>query len=152
MALSWLSRCPSSPSSILAAAVPEPASGDYVIRNFRFATGETLPELKIHYRTLGSPRRDAKGIVRNAVLVLHGTTGSGKGFFSENFAGILFGPGQLLDASKYYLVVPDGIGHGDSIEALRRAARPVPPLRLRRHGGGASTASSRKAWASTTCA
>ena len=102
------------PLAVAAAPFPEPASGDYVIRNFRFSTGETLPELKIHYRTLGSPRRDARGIVRNAVLVLHGTTGSGKGFFSENFAGVLFGPGQLLDSSKNYLVVPDGVGHGES--------------------------------------
>lgn len=102
------------PFSLLAAPVPEPASGDYFIRDFRFSTGETLPELKIHYRTLGAPRRDAKGVVRNAVLVLHGTTGSGKGFFSENFAGVLFGPGQLLDSAKYYLIVPDGIGHGES--------------------------------------
>src|SRR5262245_5990999 len=101
-------------SSLPAAPFPEPASGDYVLKDFRFAGGETLPELKIHYRTLGSPRRDAKGVVRNAVLVLHGTTGSGKGFFSENFAGVLFGPGQLLDSAKYYLVVPDGIGHGES--------------------------------------
>src|SRR5262249_43543930 len=104
--------------------VPEPASGDHVIPNFRFATGETLAQLKIHYRTLGSPRRDSKGIVRNAVLLLHGTTGSGKGFFSENFAGVLFGPGQLLDSEKYYLIVPDGIGHGES-------SRPSDGLRAR---------------------
>jgi homoserine O-acetyltransferase/O-succinyltransferase len=102
------------PLSAPAAPFPEPAAGDYVIKDFRFATGETLPELKIHYRTLGAPRRDAKGVVRNAVLVLHGTTGSGKGFFSENFAGVLFGPGQALDSAKYYLIVPDGIGHGES--------------------------------------
>src|SRR5262249_9473562 len=111
-------------SSSRAATIPEPVSGDYVIRGFRFASGETLPELKIHYRTLGSPRRDSKGIVRNAVLILHGTTGSGKGFFSENFAGVLFGPGQLLDSSKYYLVFPDGIGHGES-------SRPSDGLRAR---------------------
>ena len=86
--------------------------------------GETLPELKIHYRTLGTPRRNAKGVVENAVLVLHGTTGSGKQFFTENFAGVLFGPGQLLDASKYYLIVPDGIGHGES-------SRPSDGLRMR---------------------
>src|SRR5262249_48401302 len=111
-------------SSSRAATIPEPVSGDYVIRGFRFASGETLPELKIHYRTLGSPRRDSKGIVRNAVLLLHGTTGSGKGFFSENFAGVLFGPGQLLDSEKYYLIVPDGIGHGES-------SRPSDGLRAR---------------------
>ena len=96
------------------AAVPESRSGDYTIRNFRFATGETLPELRIHYRTLGSIRRDSKGVVRNAVLILHGTTGSGKQFLTENFAGVLFNPGQLLDANTHFLVLPDGIGHGGS--------------------------------------
>jgi homoserine O-acetyltransferase len=96
------------------AEVATPVQGDYVIRDFRFSTGESLPELKIHYRTLGSPKRDANGVVRNAVLILHGTTGSGAQFFTDNFAGILFGPGQLLDAARYYLIVPDGIGHGAS--------------------------------------
>ncbi|MCA1611574.1 MAG: alpha/beta fold hydrolase [Acidobacteria bacterium] len=95
-------------------AQPEPVPGDFHIRNFRFASGETLPDLVLHYRTIGTPRRDASGTVRNAVLVLHGTTGSGKGFLSPNFAGTLFGPGQLLDASRYYLILPDGIGHGES--------------------------------------
>jgi homoserine O-acetyltransferase len=93
---------------------PEPVSGDGVLRDFHFATGETMPELKIHYRAIGTPRRDSKGIIRNAVLLLHGTTGSGKAFLAENFAGVLFGPGQLLDAEKYYLILPDGIGHGES--------------------------------------
>ncbi len=101
-------------AAVASAAQLAPASGDYTIHDFRFADGETLPELKIHYRTLGAPRRDAAGIVRNAVLVLHGTTGSGKQFLSANFAGVLFGPGQLLDASRTYIVIPDGIGHGDS--------------------------------------
>jgi homoserine O-acetyltransferase len=99
---------------VLAADYPEPVSGDFRIPNFRFSTGETLPELTIHYRTIGTPRRDEKGIVRNAVLILHGTTGSGRGFLSPNFAGVLFGPGQLLDAARYYLILPDGIGHGGS--------------------------------------
>ncbi len=97
-----------------AGSFPDPVSGDSTIRDFRFTSGETLPELKIHYRTIGTPRRDAKGAVRNAVLLLHGTTGSGRAFLSENFAGVLFGPGQLLDAARYYLILPDGIGHGDS--------------------------------------
>ena len=95
-------------------AVPAAAEGDFTIRDFRFGTGETLPELRIHYRTLGAPRRDASGTVRNAVLVLHGTTGSGKQFMTENFAGVLFGPGELLDAASHYIVLPDGIGHGKS--------------------------------------
>ncbi len=97
-----------------AASYPAPVSGDYVLHDFHFASGETLPELKIHYRTIGAPRKDARGVVRNAVLILHGTTGSGKGFLSDNFAGVLFGPGQLLDGAKYYLILPDGIGHGES--------------------------------------
>ena len=99
---------------VRAAVYPTPVSGDYVIHDFRFASGETLRDLKIHYRTIGAPRKDSRGIVRNAVLILHGTTGSGKGFLSDNFAGVLFGPGQLLDAVKYYLILPDGIGHGES--------------------------------------
>ena len=92
-----------------------PQSGaDYVIHNFRFADGESLPELRIHYIALGAPRKDANGVARNAVIVLHGTTGSGTGFLSRNFAGELFGPGQLLDTSRYYVILPDGIGHGRS--------------------------------------
>jgi homoserine O-acetyltransferase len=97
-----------------AASCPEPMSRDLILKDFRFATGETLPEVRIHYRTIGNPRRDGKGVVRNAILLLHGTTGSGKGFLAANFADVLFGPGQLLDASKYFLIVPDGIGHGES--------------------------------------
>ena len=99
---------------VLAAASSEPVSGDFALRDFRFATGETLPEVRIHYRTIGAPRRDGKGMVRNAVLLLHGTTGSGRAFLADNFAGVLFGPGQLLDASKYFLIMPDGLGHGES--------------------------------------
>lgn len=91
-----------------------PAQGDFTIRNFKFDSGEVLPELKLHYRTLGNPRRDASGIVRNAVLVMHGTGGSGGGFMSAQFAGALFRPDQLLDASKYFIIFPDAIGHGQS--------------------------------------
>jgi len=92
-----------------------PRSGaDYIIHDFHFAGGESLPDLRIHYIALGAPRKDASGVVRNAVIVLHGTTGSGAGFLSRNFAGELFGPGQLLDTAKYYVVLPDGIGHGGS--------------------------------------
>src|SRR5947209_1590915 len=94
----------------LLAAAPAPAvsEGDHVLRSFKFASGETLPELRIHYRTLGQSNG------RNAVLVLHGTGGSGAQFLTEAFAGVLFGPGQLLDAQKYFIVLPDGIGHGKS--------------------------------------
>ena len=90
------------------------AGADFTLRNFRFADGESLPELRIHYMALGTPQRDARGTVRNAVLILHGTTGSGAGFMSRSFAGELFGPGQLLDTSRYYVILADGIGHGGS--------------------------------------
>jgi len=100
--------------AIDSSAAQAPPGTDYTIRNFAFETGEVLPELRIHYYTLGRPSRDASGVVRNAVLVLHGTTGSGAGFASRTFAGELFGPGQLLDTAKYYVVIPDAIGHGKS--------------------------------------
>ena len=93
---------------------PAPTEGDFVTRDFRFASGESLPELRIHYRTLGAPRRDAHGVVRNAVLVMHGTGGSGKSLVRAEFAGELFGAGQPLDASRYFIVLPDGLGHGAS--------------------------------------
>ena len=89
-------------------------AGDYVIRDFRFANGERLSELKLHYLTLGQPRRDAGGVVRNAVLIMHGTTGAGTQFLSPIFANELYGPGQPLDTTKYYIILPDGIGHGRS--------------------------------------
>ena len=88
--------------------------GDYTIKDFHFADGESLPDLRIHYMTLGAPRRDAKGLVTNAVLILHGTTGSGRQFLSPVFAGVLYGPGQLLDTTRYFIILPDGIGHGKS--------------------------------------
>jgi homoserine O-acetyltransferase/O-succinyltransferase len=96
------------------AQTPQPTEGDFVTHNFQFRTGESLPELKLHYTTYGKPATDANGKVSNAVLVLHGTTGSGHNFTGPNFAGYLFGPGQLLDATKYYIILPDGIGHGHS--------------------------------------
>lgn len=87
---------------------------DYYLADFQFQDGKTLPRVRLHYRTLGQPQVDKQGIVRNAVLLLHGTTGNGAGFLRPNFADELFGPGQLLDASRYYLILPDGIGHGQS--------------------------------------
>jgi homoserine O-acetyltransferase len=90
------------------------APGDFVMRDFRFADGSSIPELRIHYVTLGTPRRDAAGVVRNAVLILHGTTGSGDGFLRRQFAGELFGPGELLDTATHYIILPDGIGTGKS--------------------------------------
>lgn len=91
-----------------------PTEGDFVIRDFKFESGETLPELKLHYRTLGKPERDASGKVTNAVWIGHGTGGTGRQFLSQQFAGQLFGDGQLLDAAKYFIILPDGIGHGQS--------------------------------------
>jgi len=88
--------------------------GDFVVHNFRFNDGETLPELRLHYTTLGTPRSDAHGRVTNAVLIMHGTGGSGHQFLRPVFAGVLFGPGQLLDSSKHFIILPDDIGHGKS--------------------------------------
>ena len=91
-----------------------PDQETFVVKDFQFKSGERLPEAKIHYYTLGKPQKDAAGKVRNAVLILHGTGGSGRQFLSANFAGVLFGSGQLLDASKYFIILPDNIGHGQS--------------------------------------
>ena len=91
-----------------------PQEGDYVLRDFHFKSGETLPELRMHYMTLGKPVRDGNGRVTNAVLILHGTGGSGRQFQAPQFADVLFGPGQLLDAGRYFIILPDNIGHGKS--------------------------------------
>src|ERR1043166_7685613 len=104
-------------SFIVAAAAdyPPPTEADYTIRDFRFQSGETLPELRIHYRTIGKPDKNAQGKVTNAVLIMHGTTGSGAQFVPRpEFADELFGKGQPLDATKFFIVLPDGIGHGKS--------------------------------------
>lgn len=98
----------------MAANYPTPVEGDYIVKNYQFKSGETLPEVKLHYATIGTPQKDANGVVRNAVLIMHGTTGSGRQFLVENFAGVLFGPGQLLDATKYFIVLRDAVGHGKS--------------------------------------
>lgn len=102
-----------------AADYPAPEERDAILEDFRFRSGEVLPELRMHYRVLGSPRRDAGGVVRNAVLVLHGTGGDGSAFVrsargGDEFGGELFGPGQPLDVSRYFVILPDGIGHGRS--------------------------------------
>jgi homoserine O-acetyltransferase len=94
--------------------LPPPKGGDYVSHDFHFKSGETLPELRIHYATFGSPARDANSRVTNAVLLLHGTSGTGEQFLLPQFAGVLFGPGQLLDITRYYVILPDNIGHGKS--------------------------------------
>jgi homoserine O-acetyltransferase len=91
----------------LAADYPAPKEGSWVVRDFRFHTGEVLPELRLHYTTVGAPTGEP-------VLILHGTTGSGAGMLTSTFAGELFGPGQPLDASRYYVILPDAIGTGKS--------------------------------------
>ena len=101
-------------ASARAADYPPPNEADFIIRDFKFASGETLPELRIHYRTIGKLEKDAQGRARNAVLITHGTTGSGAQFIRPEFAGELFGAGQPLDAAKFFIVMPDGIGHGKS--------------------------------------
>src|ERR1700674_33256 len=94
--------------------LPAPKECDYVSPHFHFKSGETLPELRMHYATFGSPVLDANGRVTNAVLLLHGTTGTGGQFLAPQFASVLFGPGQLLDVTRYYVILPDNIGHGKS--------------------------------------
>lgn len=105
---------PKSDAKSTQATYPAPVGGDFIIRQFRFRSGEVVPELTLHFTTIGTPMRDKSGVVRNAVLILHGTGGSGSNFLSEQFAGALFRPGQLLDATRYFIILPDGIGHGKS--------------------------------------
>ena len=101
-------------AAISAQNYPPPREGDFTVHDFHFKDGETLPELRLHYATLGTPIRNSAGVVTNAVLLLHGTTASWNMFFYPSFAGELFGPGQPLDATKFFLILPDSIGHGHS--------------------------------------
>ncbi|MFZ3266258.1 MAG: alpha/beta fold hydrolase [Terriglobales bacterium] len=91
-----------------------PQEGDYITHNFHFQSGETMPDVYIHYTTLGAPVKDAHGHTTNAVLLLHGTNGRGNQFLRPQFAGVLFERGQLLDIHKYFIIMPDNIGHGKS--------------------------------------
>ena len=93
---------------------PRPQEGDYIIKNFIFQVGASLTELRIHYRTVGKPRKDSNGNTTNAVLIMHGTTSSSAQFLVLPFAGKLFNKGQLLDFNDYYIILVDGIGHGGS--------------------------------------
>ena len=97
-----------------AAVTLSPVEGEVYFRDFRFRSGERLDDLRMHYTTLGEPRRNAKGEIINAVMILHGTGGTGGQFFRPQFADVLFAPGGLLDPAKYYIILPDGIGHGKS--------------------------------------
>jgi homoserine O-acetyltransferase/O-succinyltransferase len=106
--------CALLPAVALAEDYPTPAEGEVVFRDFHFANGEVLPELRLHYRTLGTPQTDAKGRVSNAVIIMHGTGGTGAQFIRAEFAGELFRAGGLLNAARYYIILPDAIGHGHS--------------------------------------
>lgn len=101
-------------SSPIHAITPPTVDADVVLRNFTFASGEALPEITLHYTTLGTPVRDKDGHVTNAVMILHGTGGTGQQFFQPQFADELFGAGQVLDTNKYFIILPDNIGHGKS--------------------------------------
>lgn len=94
-------------TSAIAADYPAPKQGDWIARDFKFHTGETMRELKLHYTTVGEPSGQP-------VLVLHGTGGSSASMLTPAFAGELFGAGQPLDASRYFIIIPDNIGHGRS--------------------------------------
>lgn len=113
-----------------AAGIPSTA-GEYRIKEYCFASGEALPEVLIHYRTFGKPNRDPQGKVQNAVLILHGTGGDGESLMNITFAGELFGRRQPLDAGRYYIIIPDNLGHGKS-------TKPSDGLRARfpRYGRG----------------
>ncbi len=100
------------------------AESDFIAGDFRFGSGETLPELRLHVLTLGTLQRDARGHATNAVLVLHGTGGTGRQFLARQFADELYGKGQPLDTTEFYVILPDGIGHG-------RSSKPSDGLRMK---------------------
>ncbi len=123
-ALAQSSAPPQQPAAPPAQNWPPPKEGDFAVKDFRFGSGEVLPQMNLHYATLGSPQRDAAGRVTNAVLILHGTGGSGRQFLQPQFAGELFGPGQLLDATRYFIILPDNVGHA-------RSSKPSDVLRAK---------------------
>lgn len=101
-------------AGLAGAQTPVPVEGDYRTREFALESGAVLPELTIHYRTLGTPARDTTGRITNAVMILHGTGGTGAQFLVPQFADELYGPGQPLDLTRYYVILPDNLGHGGS--------------------------------------
>ena len=105
-------------------AFPAPVEREFVVRDFAFASGEELPEVRLHYRTIGEPRRDAYGVVRNGVLILHGTGGSGAQFLRKEWSERLYGAGQPYDASRWFVILPDNLGHG-------RSSKPSDGMRAR---------------------
>jgi len=110
-------------ASAFAGNYPEPVEGDYLLRDYQFVSGQTLSELRLHYTTIGTPSKNAAGKVTNAVIIMHGTGGSGRSFLSATFADVLFKQGGALDASRYFIILPDAIGHGQS-------SKPSDGLRL----------------------
>src|SRR5215475_8128205 len=98
----------------LAAQLPDSTEVDYELKDFKFVSGETIPVLRLHYTTFGKPVKNANGQVINAVFIMHGTTGNSHNLTIDLFGGHLFHAGQLLDANKYFIILPDGIGHGKS--------------------------------------
>lgn len=126
-------------------------SGDFVATGFHFEDGSSLPQVKLHYVTLGVPRCDGNGHFTNVVLLLHGTTDTGRAFLTAAMHQELFGPGQPLDASRYFIIIPDGLGRGGSSKPSDGLRAKFPSTdtttSFRR-----STCSSRKDWASTICA
>ncbi len=110
LSLSFVATCARSADT----NYPPPIEKDFILHDFHFRDGESLPEIHMHYLTLGQPQRDKQGVVRNAVLILHGTTGSSAQFLRPEFADELYGKGQPLDVTRYYLIIPDNIGHGKS--------------------------------------
>jgi homoserine O-acetyltransferase/O-succinyltransferase len=113
-ALLLLAAAPAAAQTAAQTPWPNMREGDFVLKDFRFASGEVLPELKLHYRTLGTAKRNAAGEIVNGVVLLHGTSGSGADWLRPSLADELFGSGQPLDASKYFIIMPDGIGRGGS--------------------------------------
>src|SRR5262249_62356347 len=112
-----------------AARWPHYREDDFIIRHFAFTSGEVLPALRLHYRTIGVPRRDASGTIVNGVLLLQGNTGTGANWLRPSLADALYGPGQPLDAHRYFLIMPDAIGRGGSSKPFARLPGPCPPYR-----------------------
>lgn len=109
-----------------APAFPGQTEGNFIIKDFHFNSGEVLPELRLHYVTLGTPHRNASGEIDNAVLLLHSTGSDTTEFFESDFSGPLYGPGQPFDLSKFYVVIPDSIGHGKSSKPSDGLRAPFP--------------------------
>src|SRR5580698_9847951 len=132
------------------AKYPPTTEGDFVVHNFKFKSGQSMAEVRLHYTTLGKPATDAQGHTTNAVLILHGTGGSGHQFLAPYFANELFNPGQVLDASRYYLILVDGIGHGksskpsDGLHAIVRVGRDVSRFHGRADADGVLAGADRR--------